>query len=163
MECRMKDYIDVWTDGSCDNKNNEFGGVGIVMNYKSHNREISKAFGGGQTNNTMEMMAVVVALENIATTNIPIKIHSDSAYVVNCFLQKWYVNWRKNGWKNSKKKAVENKDIWERMIELVEKQKDVEFVKVKGHIGIPLNERCDQLAKSAVKKAREKKYGKEAS
>jgi ribonuclease HI len=78
-----------------------------------------------------------------------VKVHSDSAYIVNCFKQKWHVKWQKNGWVTASKKPVENKDLWQRLLELM-KQHEVEFIKVKGHSDVELNNRCDELARAAV-------------
>ncbi|MEB9469480.1 ribonuclease HI [Bacillus cereus] len=151
--------IELWGDGSADNKKNleeeAGGGIGVVLICGEYRKELSEYFSGKQTNNTMELMAVIRGLENIKTTNIPILVRSDSSYVVNCFIQKWHVNWRKNGWKNSKKKPVENKELWIRLLDLVEKQEDITFKHVKGHAGNELNELCDTLAKQAVERAKQ--------
>jgi ribonuclease HI len=78
-------------------------------------------------------------------------VHSDSAYIVNCFQQKWHVKWSKNGWMTASKKPVENKDLWQRLLQLMETH-EVEFIKVKGHSDVELNNRCDELARAAVPK-----------
>jgi ribonuclease HI len=141
----VKEPIIIYADGSADNNKTRCGGYGAVLIYKEKRKEI---YGGEKdtTNNRMEIVSVIKALEEIKSTNIPIKIHSDSAYVVNCFQQKWYSKWEYNGWTNSKKQPVENQDLWEILIKLVRKQKYLEFVKVKGHSNVELNEVADKLA-----------------
>jgi ribonuclease HI len=75
---------------------------------------------------------------------------SDSAYVVNCFHQQWYTGWHRKGWKNSQGKPVANRDLWEELVELVlARRGEVRFAWIKGHSGHPMNDRVDQLAKSA--------------
>ncbi len=78
-----------------------------------------------------------------------VDLYSDSAYLVNCFRDRWYVRWRQNGWKNAQKKAVENRDLWEGLIALAEHH-EITWHKVAGHSGDPLNERADRLACAAI-------------
>jgi ribonuclease HI len=78
-----------------------------------------------------------------------VAVHSDSAYVINCFRDRWYERWRKNGWLNAQKKPVENRDLWEALIALVERH-DVTWHKVAGHSGHPENDRADALARSGI-------------
>jgi ribonuclease HI len=142
----VDDKIIIYVDGSCDNARDRIGGYGIIFEYKGKQKEV---FGGevDTTNNRMEMMACVKALEQLKQTTIPVEIYCDSAYVVNCFKEKWYVSWeRNNRWKNSKKEPVENKDLWISLLSLYRKQDKVDFIKVKGHSDNELNNRCDQLA-----------------
>jgi ribonuclease HI len=141
-----KKEVIVYTDGACSG-NPGPGGWGAVLMYKGTLKEIS----GGEprtTNNRMELMAAIQALESLKE---PVKavIHTDSAYMVNCFHQKWHQRWAKNGWKNAKKEPVENRDLWERLIALT-RYHDVEFVKVKGHADDEWNNRCDELARAAA-------------
>ncbi|OEH86620.1 ribonuclease HI [Desulfuribacillus stibiiarsenatis] len=146
----MVKKIVIYTDGACSG-NPGPGGWSAVLMYGEHIKELS----GGEkdtTNNRMEMLGVIKGLENLKE-RCEVHIYTDSAYIYNCFQQKWYVNWQKNGWKNSQKKPVENKDLWETMLELVE-QHDVHWHKVKGHSGDKWNERADVLAVEACKKYR---------
>lgn len=141
-------HVDVYTDGACSG-NPGPGGWAAVLTYGTTEKEIS----GGEkqtTNQRMEMMAVYQALHHLKEP-CSVVIYSDSAYVVNCFKQKWYVSWRKNGWKNSKGDAVQNRDLWEMLLGEVERHQ-VKFDKVKGHAGVEMNERCDELARAAVPK-----------
>ena len=82
----------------------------------------------------MELKAVIEALKALKTTHIPVKIYSDSAYTVNCFKEGWHIGWVKNGWKNSQKKPVENQDLWMELLDLVNSQSKVSFLKLKGHL-----------------------------
>lgn len=141
----MKEVI-IYTDGACSH-NPGPGGWAAVLLYGSHQREIS---GGARetTNNRMELMAVIEALKCLKEP-CRVKLHSDSAYITNCFQQKWYAKWIKNGWVTSSKKPVENKDLWQELLSLYEKHQ-VKFIKVKGHSDVALNNRCDELARAAV-------------
>jgi ribonuclease HI len=146
------DRIVVYCDGACSGNQsaNNVGGWGVVLKYQQHTKELS----GGERNTSnqrMELTACIKALEAIKTPK-PVVIHSDSAYLVNCMHQRWYDRWRRNGWKNAKKQPVENRDLWERLLELLS-QHDVEFKKVEGHAGDELNERADHLARLGAKEA----------
>ena len=126
----------------------DLGGWGAILIYNEHQKEI---FGNNSntTNNIMEMTAVVEALK-LLKEKCDITIHSDSAYVVNAFEKGWINNWQKNNWKTADKKPVKNMELWQEMIELLNKH-DYKFVKVKGHSDNELNNRCDYLATSAIK------------
>jgi len=141
--------ISIYTDGACSG-NPGPGGWGAVLFYGDHTRELS---GGAAdtTNQRMELTAVIEALRALKVTDWQVTVHTDSAYIVNAFQQKWIENWQKNGWKNSKKEAVANQDLWKELIVLMQKNK-VKIEKVKGHAGDRWNERCDELARAAVKK-----------
>jgi ribonuclease HI len=137
----------IYTDGACSG-NPGPGGWGAVLMYKENKKEISGA-NRNTTNNIMEITAVIEALKNLKT-NCEVEVHSDSAYVVNAFNSKWIDGWKKNGWKNSKKEEVKNKELWMELDELVKKY-DVQFKKVKGHSTNIYNNRCDELARTAIK------------
>ena len=104
------------------------------------------------TNQRMELTAAAEALENVfreyATPFDKVIVYTDSAYLHNCYVQKWYRNWEMNGWKNAKKQPVANRDLWERLIKYFE-YPEVEFVKVKGHAGNHYNEIVDTMAQNA--------------
>lgn len=129
--------IYIYTDGACSGNQHEtnVGGYGAVLQYGEHKKEV---YGGEKntTNNKMELLAVIESLKLIKDTDVSIEIYSDSAYVVECFKKKWYINWEKNGWKTSKKTPVENQDLWQLLIALVRSFSEVEFYKVKGHLDI---------------------------
>jgi ribonuclease HI len=141
----------IYTDGGCrgNGKDNNIGGWGAILIYNSLRKEIYGGF-KNTTNNRMEITGVIEALKLINFYNVPIEIYSDSAYVVNCIKDKWYIGWQKNGWKNSKKQPVENKDLWEELIKLIGQFQSIEFIKVKGHAGIDGNEAVDALVNKAM-------------
>ncbi len=124
------------------------GGWGAILIYKEHKKEIS----GGEnetTNNIMEMTAVIEGLKQLKF-ECEVEIYSDSAYVVNAFNQGWIYNWMKNNWKTSGKEAVKNVELWKTLYNLTKMHK-VKFIKVKGHSDNELNNRCDELARNAIK------------
>jgi ribonuclease HI len=140
--------INIYTDGACSG-NPGPGGWGAVLLFKEQTKEIR----GGEretTNQRMELQAVIGALSALMVTDWDVTIYSDSAYVVNAFEQKWLDNWQKNGWRNSKKEPVANQDLWKQLLQLTGKNR-VTMQKVKGHAGDKYNERCDELARQAIK------------
>ncbi len=140
-----KPEVIVYTDGACSG-NPGPGGWGAVLLWNGKQKELS----GGDpntTNNRMEMQAVIEAL-NALKKPCTVKIHSDSALIINAFIKGWIDNWQKRGWRKADKKPVENKELWQAMLKAM-KPHDVIWVKVKGHAGIELNERADQLAVAA--------------
>jgi len=134
--------IIIYTDGS-SRGNPGPGGYGTVMKYKEHRKEISEGF-RKTTNNRMELLAVIIGLETIKVKNAPVKVYSDSKYVIDSVEKGWLWNWIKKDFKGKK-----NKDLWLRFAAIY-KQHRVTFQWVKGHAGIPENERCDQLAVDAA-------------
>lgn len=139
--------VTIYTDGACSG-NPGPGGWGAMLMYKGNKKEIS---GGKEntTNNVMELTAVIEGLK-LLKFSCKVKLYSDSAYVVNAFVQKWIYGWIKNGWKNSSKEPVKNKELWQELYELT-KTHEVEFIKVKGHADNEYNNRCDELARNAIK------------
>lgn len=137
----------IYTDGACSG-NPGPGGWGSILMYKGNVKEISGAL-KDTTNNVMELTAVIEALK-ILKFKCNVKLYSDSAYVVNAFNQKWIYGWMKNGWKNSSKEPVKNKELWEELYGLT-KTHNVEFIKVKGHADNKYNNRCDEMARKAIK------------
>lgn len=139
--------IDLYTDGACSG-NPGAGGWAAILIYG----DIEKEASGGKketTNNEMELMA---AREGLKMLKYPckVKLYSDSAYLVNGFIKGWIDNWMKNGWKNSSKEEVKNKELWQELHELSIVH-EVEFVKVKGHSDNEYNNKCDKLARNAIK------------
>ena len=137
----------IYTDGACSG-NPGPGGWGSILMYKENRKEIS---GGlkNTTNNIMEITAVIEALK-LLKFGCEVKVYSDSAYVVNAFNNGWIYNWRKNNWKTADKKPVKNKEFWEELYDLTKKH-SVECIKVKGHSDNEFNNRCDELARNAIK------------
>ena len=147
--------VTIYTDGSArGNPGN--GGFGAVLSYtnrqgETFTRELSAGY-EHTTNNSMELMAAIVALEAL---NRPctVELHSDSQYMVNAFNQHWIDGWIKRGWKTAAKKPVKNIDLWKRLIRAAQPH-DISFIWVKGHAGNKLNERCDELATAAADSGR---------
>jgi ribonuclease HI len=141
----LKD-VTVYTDGACSG-NPGPGGWGAVLLFGEHRKDIS----GGEkmtTNNRMELTAAIQALGRLKEP-CRVKLHSDSAYLVNCFREGWMKGWIRNGWRNSRGQPVENRDLWERLNELMQKH-EVEYIKVKGHSDNELNNYCDLMAREAI-------------
>lgn len=142
----------MWTDGSSTGAVGP-GGWGVVAIIDGELFELS---GGAKrtTNQRMEMISALVALRRAPDESV-VYVHSDSAYLVNGMRQKWYVKWKSNGWRNSGKKRVKNRDLWLLLIEEEERHERVEWVKVKGHVKVVstdshrYNARADQLAVEA--------------
>lgn len=134
--------IKIFTDGSAKG-NPGPGGFGVILNFADKTKEISQGF-RFTTNNRMELLAVIVGLESLKTTQYPVEIYSDSKYVVDAITKGWVFNWKKNGFKGKK-----NSDLWLKYLSLHEKFK-LTYIWIKGHAGHPENERCDFLAVSAA-------------
>jgi len=135
-------YIEIFTDGS-SRGNPGPGGYGAILRYNGQLKELNGGF-RRTTNNRMELLAVISALEHLKTNKLPIKVYSDSKYVIDAITKKWVHGWVKKGFKGKK-----NKDLWLRYLNL-ERQFNLQFIWVKGHNGHPQNERCDQLAVAAA-------------
>lgn len=131
----------IYTDGAAKG-NPGNGGYGAVLMYGQHKKEISEGF-VRTTNNRMELLAVIVALETL-TRPVNVTVYSDSKYVVDSVEKKWVFGWEKKNFKGKK-----NVDLWKRFLAIYKKH-TVKFVWVKGHAGNPMNERCDQLAVAAA-------------
>ena len=133
----------IYTDGS-SRGNPGPGGYGIVMMYGQHVKEFSAGF-RKTTNNRMELLAVIIALESLTRKQISLKIYTDSQYVVNSVEKKWLDGWLRTDFKGGKK----NKDLWIRYSKIA-KYFNVKFHWVKGHADNPYNNRCDLLATQAA-------------
>ena len=136
--------ISLYTDGAAKG-NPGRGGFGTVLLYKGLRKEISEGF-RCTTNNRMELLAVIIGLEALKKPNTPVMVYSDSKYVVDSVEKGWVFNWAKKGFKDKK-----NVDLWKRFLEIY-KIHNVKFKWIKGHAGIPENERCDELAVAAAEK-----------
>jgi ribonuclease HI len=135
--------IEIYTDGACSG-NPGPGGLGIVMKYKHQRKELAYGF-RKTTNNRMELIAVIVALESLKKVGLEVVLYSDSKYVVDAINLGWVYGWVKKGFKD---KA--NPDLWKRFIE-INKKHHVKYIWVKGHASNPENNRCDELAVAASK------------
>lgn len=134
--------ITIYTDGAAKG-NPGPGGYGAVLLSGNYRKELSAGF-RRTTNNRMELMSVIVALEQIKQKPSKVNIYSDSKYVVDAVEKNWVFNWEKKGF--AKKKNI---DLWRRFLKIYREHK-VQFHWVKGHAGNALNERCDQLAVNAA-------------
>jgi len=140
----LKEII-IYTDGACIG-NPGPGGYAAIVIWGDEKKELSGGF-RLTTNNRMELMAAIVALDSLKEKS-QVTLHSDSSYLVNGMTQGWAKKWRAKGWKKGK---AENVDLWERLLELDERHA-VKFVWVMGHASNPFNNRCDYLSVQAAKK-----------
>jgi ribonuclease HI len=141
--------VEIWTDGACSG-NPGPGGWGVILVAGERRKEL---FGGepDTTNNRMELMAAISALEALRKP-CEVKLHIDSQYVRQGITQ-WIHGWKKNGWKTADKKPVKNAELWQRLEEATKPHR-IDWIWVKGHAGDPMNERADELAREGVKAAK---------
>ncbi|MGI9524220.1 MAG: ribonuclease HI [Hyphomicrobiaceae bacterium] len=137
--------VTIYTDGACSG-NPGPGGWGAILIAGPHRKELK---GGNRetTNNQMELMAAIMALEALKRSSV-VELHTDSSYVRDG-ITKWIKAWRRNGWRTAAKKAVKNSEMWKRL-DAATQRHDVTWRWIKGHAGHPENERADELARSAV-------------
>ncbi len=142
--------VEIFSDGACSG-NPGPGGWGTVMRYNGHLKELS-GFDPETTNNRMEMIA---AIEGLKALKRPcrVRVTTDSQYLKKGMTE-WLEGWVQRGWKNSQKKPVANRDLWEQLLELQRKH-EIEWCWVKGHAGHAENERCDELARMAIELERQ--------
>lgn len=128
--------LKIYTDGGCSGNQNDknIGGWGAILEFGAHQKEL---YGGeiNTTNNRMEMTALLEAFKAIKKPNQIIEVYSDSGYLMDCFRDKWYLKWIKNGWQTTSKKPVENKDLWEQLLPYINEHK-ITFNRVKGHVNL---------------------------
>lgn len=134
--------ISIYTDGACKG-NPGPGGWGAILCYNGKEKELS-GFEAETTNNRMEITAVIKALEALKES-CEVNLYTDSQYVYNAIDKGWAKKWQKNNWMRNKNEPALNKDLWEKLLKLLDSH-NVKFNWVKGHAGHPQNERCDQLA-----------------
>ncbi len=146
MTSDQKPFIEIFADGACSG-NPGPGGFGAILRSGHKERELSGCE-RMTTNNRMEMMGVITALEALKKP-CRVKITTDSTYIVKGMTE-WVRGWIKNNWRNSQKKEVMNRDLWERLISAAEPH-EVEWTWIKGHNGHVENERCDELARQCIK------------
>ena len=142
--------VDIFTDGACSG-NPGPGGWGAILRFGDHEKELM----GGEpatTNNRMEMMAAIVALESLKRP-VHVDLHTDSTYLRDG-ITRWIHGWKRNGWKTAAKKPVKNVDLWQRL-ETALAAHEIEWHWVKGHAGHPENERADELARLGLQQARD--------
>jgi ribonuclease HI len=144
----VTDTVEAFTDGACSG-NPGPGGWGVVLRYGAHERELS----GGEartTNNRMELMAAIVALETLKRP-CKVALYTDSQYLRDG-ITKWIAGWQRKGWKTAERKPVKNVDLWQRL-DLARVPHEVQWHWVRGHAGHAENERADRLAREAIPKA----------
>ena len=137
--------VEIWTDGACSG-NPGPGGWGALLRFNGREKEL---FGGEKetTNNRMELMAAIEAL-NALKRPCEVHLHTDSQYVKGGITE-WLSGWKRNGWKTSQKKPVKNDDLW-RELDTARERHRVEWHWVKGHAGVPENEKADELARRGM-------------
>ncbi len=143
------DIVEIFTDGACSG-NPGPGGYGAILKYRGQIKEIS-GYERETTNNRMEMRAIIEALRKLKRP-CRIKVMTDSNYVVKGMTE-WLPGWIRRNWVNSQKKPVLNRDLWEELIKRTQAHQ-IRWIWIKGHNGHPENERCDQLARDAIKDSR---------
>ena len=144
----MKKFVEIFTDGACSG-NPGPGGWGVVLRFGSIEKELS----GGErdtTNNRMELTAAIMGLSALKEP-CKVRLVTDSKYVADGITKGWAQSWKNNGWRKADKKPALNPDLWEKLLELINKH-EVTIDWVKGHAGHPENERCDKLATSEIEK-----------
>ncbi len=141
----VEEYL-IYTDGACSGNPGPGGWAAVII----HGAEEEEISGKEEhtTNQRMELRAAAEALRRVSPGS-KVKLNSDSAYLVNCFKQGWMKRWLVNGWRNSRGEAVENRDLWQQLLEL-SSEREVQWIKVKGHSSDQLNRRCDELARAAI-------------
>ena len=142
--------MEIYTDGACAG-NPGPGGWGAVLRYRTRERELCGGEASATTNNRMELMAPIQALESL-TRPVTVLLYTDSVYVRDG-ITKWLPRWKRNGWQTTGKQPVKNVDLWQRL-EAAAGRHDVRWHWVKGHAGHPENERADQLAGRGLREAR---------
>jgi ribonuclease HI len=151
--------IEVYTDGGNRNHGNYAGGSvkstdpsawAALLIFGEHEKMLSDGE-LGRTNNYMEIMAVIQGLSALKRTDLPVNVYSDSAYVINTMLNKWYVKWRDNGWKKGGK-DVKNAELWQQLLAQVERFDSITWNKVKGHANNKNNNRVDAALNSTMDK-----------
>jgi ribonuclease HI len=146
---RRNDRVTIHTDGACSG-NPGPGGWGVILQWGDHTRELK----GGEahtTNNRMELMAAIMALETLKRP-CEVDLHTDSEYLRQGITE-WINGWKRNGWRTAARKPVKNSDLWQRLDAAVHRH-TVRWHWVRGHAGHDLNERADELAREAIAEIR---------
>lgn len=146
-------HFELWTDGSCSGNPGPGGWAAVLVACRAEGT-IAKQLelSGGEpatTNNRMELQAVIEGLRALRRPSA-VSVHTDSSYVMDAITRRWYEGWKERGWTTAAKQPVKNRELWEDLLALLELHA-VTWKKVKGHAGVALNERCDELAVAACR------------
>lgn len=152
MKKAQKPFVEIYADGACSG-NPGVGGYGAILRSGDKEKELSGC-DRMTTNNRMEMLGVISALEALKMP-CRVKVTTDSNYIVKGMTE-WISGWLAKGWKNTQKKEVLNRDLWERLLRASQPH-ELEWRWIKGHAGHPENERCDKLAREEIKKCKKAK------
>ncbi len=143
----MMNEVVIYTDGACSGNPGPGGWAAVILEGDAR-RELTGS-DPKTTNQRMELLAAIRALQALGENPHRVTLFSDSAYLVNCFRDRWYERWEQNGWVNAKKQPVLNRDLWDELLRLARRHR-VSFRKIKGHAGDELNDRADALARGAL-------------
>jgi ribonuclease HI len=148
QDVAMLESVTIYTDGAVSGNGTvgSYGGWAAIVIEGTEERELFDS-DRGVSNQQMELRAAIEGLRSLKRPS-RVALHCDSSYVVNCFLQGWWRRWLENGWRNSKRRPVDNRELWEELLELTTVH-EVTWIKVKGHADDELNLRCDRLAVAA--------------
>jgi len=141
--------VEIYTDGACSG-NPGPGGWGVVLTFGGHTKELSGGEAAPTTNNRMELIAAIRALESL-TRRSTVRLHTDSSYLRNG-VTAWLPTWKRNGWRTASRQPVKNEDLWRRLDDAAGRH-DVQWLWVRGHAGDPGNERADALANQGMAEA----------
>ena len=144
-----KPQVTIYTDGACSGNPGPGGWAAVLLDGEGRRRELSDGL-RNTTNNRMELLAVIQALETLKRS-CDVRLFSDSEYVVNAINKGWLRGWHAKGWIKSDKKPVLNVDLWQRLLPQLERHA-ITFIWTRGHAGNPENERCDELAVAASRR-----------
>jgi ribonuclease HI len=143
--------VDLWTDGACSGNPGPGGWAAILVARRADGTTAKQLELSGAdpatTNNRMELQAVIEGLRALQRRST-VTVHIDSSYVMDAIVKRWHVGWKARGWRTAAKQPVQNQELWEALLEELERH-DVSWKKVRGHAGVELNERCDELAVAA--------------
>lgn len=146
-------HVELWTDGACSGNPGPGGWAAILVARRSDGESARRLeLSGGEpdtTNNRMELRAVIEGLRALQRRT-SVNVHIDSSYVMDAITKRWFEGWIARGWRTTAKQPVKNRELWEALLELLEGH-SVTWTKVRGHAGVELNERCDELAVAACR------------
>ncbi len=149
-------HVELWTDGACSGNPGPGGWAAVLVARRDDGSAVKQTeLSGGApatTNNRMELQAVIEGLRALKREST-VTVHIDSSYVMDAIAKRWIVGWQKRGWKTVAKQPVKNRELWEELLVQLDRH-DVTWKKVRGHAGVELNERCDELAVAACQAQR---------